>query len=82
MNLNLHSYILVCWFASAMSDSVRSYGLWLTRLLCPRDSPGKTLEWVAMPSSRGSSLLRDRTHVSYLISPALVGRFFTTSDPY
>ena len=24
-----------------------------------------TLEWVAMPSSRGSSLPRDRTHVSY-----------------
>ena len=27
----------------------------------------RTLEWVAMPSSRGSSWLRDITHVSYLL---------------
>ena len=33
-----------------------------SRLLCPRDS----LEWVAMPSSRGSSCPRDRTCVSYV----------------
>ena len=36
------------------------------------------LEWVAMPSSRGSSQPRDQTHVS-LMSPALAGGFFTTS---
>ena len=35
------------------------------------------LEWVAEPSSRGSSQPRDRTRVSCL--PALAGRFFTTS---
>ena len=35
------------------------------------------LEWVAMPSSRGSSRLRDLP-VS-LMSPALAGGFFTTS---
>ena len=27
----------------------------------------RTLEWVAMPSSRGSSWLRERTHVSYWV---------------
>ena len=32
----------------------------------------RILEWVAMPSSRGSSLLRDQTQVS-----GIVGRFFT-----
>jgi len=32
-------------------------------------------EWVAIPSSRGSSLPRDRTLTSF----ALTGRFFTTS---
>ena len=32
-----------------MSESVQSYGI---------------LEWVAMPSSRGSSHLRDQAHVS------------------
>ena len=37
----------------------------------------KILEWVAMPSSRGSSQPRDQTHIS--MSPALAGRFFTSS---
>ena len=37
----------------------------------------RILEWVAAPSSRGSSRLRDRTHVS--VSPSLIGGFFTTS---
>ena len=32
----------------------------------------RILEWIAMPSSRGSSLLRDRTWVS-----CMAGRFFT-----
>ena len=37
----------------------------------------RTLEWVAMPSSRGSSRPRDQTRS--LMSPALAGGFFTTS---
>ena len=36
----------------------------------------RILEWVAMPSSRGSSQPRDQTHVSYTSS--IGGRFFTT----
>ena len=28
----------------------------------------RILEWVAMPSSRGSSRPRDRTHISYISS--------------
>ena len=36
----------------------------------------RILEWVAVPSSRGSSQLRD------LKSPALVGGFFTTSTTW
>ena len=36
----------------------------------------RILEWVAMPSSRGSSQPRDRT-----MSPALAGMFFTTEPP-
>ena len=35
-------------------------------------------EWVAIPSSRGSSQLREWICISY-VSPALAGRFFTTS---
>ena len=37
----------------------------------------RILEWVAMPSSRGSSLSRDQT--SSLMFPELAGGFFTTS---
>ena len=35
------------------------------------------LEWMALPSSRGSSRPKDRTHIS-LCLPALAGMFFTT----
>ena len=38
----------------------------------------RILEWVAMPSSRGSSCPQDRTWV--FMSPALVGGFFTTNS--
>ena len=38
----------------------------------------RIVEWVAVPSSRGSSLPRDQTHISYM-SPAFAGKFFTTS---
>ena len=34
----------------------------------------RILEWVAMPSSRGSSPPRDRTHISY--DSCIAGRFF------
>ena len=36
------------------------------RLLCPWILQARVLEWVAMPSSRGSSWPRDETHVSYV----------------
>ena len=36
----------------------------------------RILQWVAMPSCRGSSQTRDPTH--FLTSPALAGGFFTT----
>ena len=41
----------------------------------------RIMEWVAMPSSKVSSQPGDQTQVSY-ISPALVGRFFTTSTSW
>ena len=39
----------------------------------------RLLEWVARPSSRRSSQLRDQTRSS--CSSCLVGRFFTTEPP-
>ena len=76
-----------CWVTWVMSDFLWPYELQPTRLLCPWDSPARILECVAMPSSRGSSLPRDQTHVSYVsehkdiqrMAPALAGGFFTTS---
>ena len=41
----------------------------------------RILEWVTMPSSRGYSQPRNQTQVS-LMSPALAGRFFTTSTTW
>ena len=40
---------------------------------------GKLLEWVAMPSSRGSSQLRDQIHVSCV--SCIAGGFFTVCTP-
>ena len=40
------------------------HGLYPTSLLCPWNSPGKILEWVAISFSKGSSQLRDQPHVS------------------
>ena len=57
---------------SVMSDSLQPYGLKPSRLLCPWNSPGKKLEWGAIPFSRDCSQPRDRTHVSYS-----VGKVFT-----
>jgi len=55
-----------------MSDSLRPHGLlWLHGAHQALLSVGKNvlqakiLEWVAMPSSRGSSQPRDRTHIFY-----------------
>ena len=42
-------------------------------------SQARILEWIVMPSSRGSSQSRDRTHVSCISCTA--GRFFTTEPP-
>ena len=47
-----------------------------TVALCPWDFPGKTLEWAAMPSSRGSSWPRDHT-----CSSCTTGRFLTIEPP-
>ena len=55
---HLHS----CYVTSIMSDSLQPSGRWPARLLCSWNSPGK--EWVAMPSSRGSSWSRDQTQAS------------------
>ena len=66
---SLHS----CWVTSVVSDSLRPCGPWPARLLCPWDSPDKSTGGAAMSSFRRSS------EPASLRSPALAGRFFTTS---
>ena len=61
-----------------LSHWVMSNSLWPYRLVCQASlSMGtlqaRILEWVTMPSSKGSSWLRDRTQVSHI-----VGGFSTT----
>ena len=62
--------------ASVMSNSLQPHAPQPTRLLCPQDFPGKNTGWVAVPSSRGSSLLWDQTQVS-----CIAGGFFTAKAP-
>ena len=35
------NHMCMCQVTSIMSNSMRPYGLWPTRLLCPWNSPGK-----------------------------------------
>ena len=53
--------VAVVHVCSALSDSLRPHGLQPARLLCPRDSPGKSTGVGCVPSSRGSSQSRDRS---------------------
>ena len=57
---------------SVMSNSLGPHRMWLTRVLCSLALQARTLEWVFMPSSRGSSQTRDQTQVS-----CTAGGFFT-----
>ena len=62
-----HVCVCVCVVTSVVSNSLQPYGLY--------SPPGSSvhgilrariLEWVAMPSNRGSFWLRDQTRVSYV----------------
>ena len=64
---------------SVMSNSLRSHGLWPTRLLGPWDSLGKNTGVGCHVLLQGISRPRDGTHVSCLSRTA--GRFFTTATP-
>ena len=57
---------------SVVSDSLRPWTVAFQALLSPGILQARMLEWVAIPSSRGSSQPRDRTQVSHI-----VGGFFT-----
>ena len=58
-----HACVYVCL---VMSDSLQLHGLWPTRLLCPRNFPGKKY-WRGLPFPTPGDLLdsgNERTHIS------------------
>ena len=69
-------YISPCVVLSQLLSHVQLFATSLTVArqahLPMRTLQGRILEWVAMPSSRGSSQPRGRTQVSHV-----AGRFFT-----
>ena len=66
---------LACSVTSVLADSLRPYGLYPPGSSVPEILQTKILEWVAMPSSRGSSQLRDQTHISCI--SCIAGAFFS-----
>ena len=63
-----------------MSDSLQAYGPSPARLLCPRDSLGKNTGVGCDTLLQGIFLTQgSNLYLSSLMSPAMAGRFFTTS---
>ena len=71
------STVHACYVASVVSDALRPYGLYPSRLFCPWDSPGKNAG-VGCHDLLQETLPTQRLN-PHLISPALAGRFFTTN---
>ena len=63
---------------SVGSNSLRPHGLQPTRLLCPRDLPGKNTG-VGCHSRLQGDLPNSGIKPTSLMSPALAGRFFSHS---
>ena len=65
-----HYIMHVCCMLSCLSRVQPCTILWTVAhqalLSSKRDSPARILEWLAMPSSRGSSQLRNWTSISYV----------------
>ena len=68
--------VVLCSVTSVMSDSLRPMDCSLPGPSVHEIVQARIQEWVAMPSSRESSQLKDGTHVSCI--SCIVGRFFTT----
>ena len=64
-----------CSVTSVVPDSVRPHGLYPAGSSVYGILQARILEWVAMPSSRGSSQPTDGTHNSFL--SCIAGGFFS-----
>ena len=68
-----------CVSCSVVFNSLQPHGLYLTRLLCPWNSPGKNAGWSGLPFPSPGDLSDPGVEPLSLLSPALAGGFFTTS---
>ena len=68
---------------SVMSDSLGAHGLYLARLLCPLDLPGKNtgVDCHAVLQGIRPCLLESLVEPVSPASPALAGGLFTTEPP-
>ena len=82
--LIINSYICgtracACSVASVMSDSLQSYGLQASRLLCPWDSPDKNTR--GLPCPPPGDLPNAGIESASLTSPVLAGSFLPLAPP-
>ena len=75
VNMCMYLYMLACSVTSIVSDSCHPMDCSPPGSSVLGILQARILEWVAMPSSRGSLQSRDLTHVSCVVLVA--GRFFT-----
>ena len=68
----------MCYVTSVVSDSFQPHGQYPTRLLCPWDSPGKNTGVGCRFLLQGVFPIQG-SNLPLWRSPALAGRFFTTS---
>ena len=68
----------VCSVASVMSNSLRPYGVYPSRLLCPWDSPGKNTGVGCHALLQGAFQIQG-LNPCILTTPTLAGGSFTTS---
>ena len=67
---------------SVMPDSFQPHGLQPARLLCPWDFPDKNTRVGCHALFQGIFLTQGSNPSTSLVSPALAGRFFTSSAPW
>ena len=75
---SLRHSIPACEVASVLSDSLQHYGLYPSRLLCPWGFSRQEY-WSGLLCPPPGDLANSGTEPTSLKSPALAGRFFTTS---
>ena len=78
LKMTVDELVHACSVTSAIPNSLQPYGLWCARLLCPWGLSRKEY-WSGLSCPPPGDLPNPGTELESLMSPALAGRFFTTS---